>query len=297
MSNSYTNNLLLRSKPINDSFQLSFKRKKQKIHLRQPDYTKITSGNIEDLSYKNVLTTPLKSTPNPDFEVKLSEIPGIIDFNNAKKRVSSFSRYLKEDMIGFVVPEYEIQGEKKGGYQWMEKAAEYLLKGCQKNATEKDYPILAINLFGLLATYDNYWKSNEFSDYLSTLKPGPAIKAIQSAIKSLQTGKNISFSGNTVKMWGFFSPIKSMKKFLNDGCAYTGTPLKFDDPLEFDDLSTEQPYYSPKENASLDHLMPNSWGGPCEDYNYVLASQEINSTRLNLDLLSFLKGGKGKNSN
>ncbi|MFA6989741.1 MAG: hypothetical protein WC197_06710 [Candidatus Gastranaerophilaceae bacterium] len=247
-----------------------------------PNFQGKTAGDIKDMSYKNVLTESLKSTPDSDFDKKLEKIPDITSFEKAKSRISNLSRYLKEDMVGFVVPEYTFNGRNKGGYQWFEKGAEYLLRGGKRGATEKDFPSIAKNLYGLLALHDNYWKSDKFLGYLSTLQQTPAIKATQTAVKELQK-TNISFKG-LVEMYGYFSPLKSMDKLLNDGCAYTGEKLQFDDPKK------HCPKSPPKNNASLDHIMPKSWGGPCEDYNYILASQEINTRRGNMDLISFLKG-------
>lgn len=246
-------------------------------------------GDVKDMSYKNVLAEPLKSTPNADFGEKLKKIPGVKSLENAKTRVASLSRYLKEDMVGFVIPEYTFNGVTKGGDQWFQKGSEYLLRGCKQGANEKDFPALAKDLYGMLATHDNYWKSDKFHGYLSTLEETPAIKATKDAVKDLQKqDKQVSFKG-LVQMYGYFSPLKAMDKLLNDGCAYSGKKLQFDDPTKKRDGKIP-----PDVNASLEHIMPKSWGGPCEDYNYLLTSQGSNSKRGNMDLLSYLKGNTAK---
>ncbi|MFA6989656.1 MAG: hypothetical protein WC197_06270 [Candidatus Gastranaerophilaceae bacterium] len=285
------------------SYDVSFQRK----HIKPPGakstynpdrivtlYEAFNVEKIQDMSYHSVLPETLKSTPNSDFEEKLKKILDIKSLSMAEARIGSLSRYLKEDMIGFVVPEYEIGGEKKGGYQWFEKGAEYLLKGCKQNVSEKDFPSMAKNLYGLLALHDNYWKSKEFVNYLSTLKQTPAIKATKQAVQELQkNGKDISFKA-------YFSPLKGIDKLLNDGCAYSAVQLEsnlkgVDKLLKKGNKSSEIRLNFPKiprdKQASLDHIMPKSWGGPCEDYNYVLCSSETNSARGNIGLLDFLKGG------
>ena len=73
----------------------------------------------------NILPETLESTPNSEFEKKLSQIHDIADFEKAKTRISSLSKYLKEEMVGFVVP---IRS-KHIKCQWFEKGAEYLLRG------------------------------------------------------------------------------------------------------------------------------------------------------------------------
>lgn len=248
-----------------------------------------TTGDVKDMTYKNVLAKPLKSTPNADFGEKLSKVQGIKSLPAAKERISSLSRYLKEDMVGFVIPEYTFNGVTKGGDQWFQKGSEYLLRGCKQNAKEKDFPKIAKEFYGLLATHDNYWKSNEFHNYLSTLNETPAIKATKNAVKDLQKEtKQISFTG-LISMYGYFSPLKAMDKLLNDGCAYSGNKLVFDDPTKKRDGRID-----PEVNASLEHIMPKSWGGPCEDYNYLLTSQGSNSRRGNMDLISYMKGHNAK---
>lgn len=244
----------------------------------------MSKGVVEDMKYKNALGKKLISTPNPDFEKQLKSIKGINSFKAAKVRVESLSRYLKEEMVGFIVPKYTTKGEQKGGYEWFERSLEYMLKGCKDGASSKDYKPIAKELFGLLATHDNYWKSNDFKAYLARLEPSDAIKATMAAIDELQSSKDISFTGTNVKMWGYFSPIKAMKELLDAGGAYSGKALKFDDP------TVKHPRIAEDVNASLEHIMPKSWGGPCDDANYLLTSQSANTKRGNMPLLSYLKG-------
>ena len=156
------------------------------------NFTGKSVGDVKDMSYKNVLAKPLKSTPNVNFVENLKKVPNIASLEKAKTRVSNLSRYLKEDMIGFVLPEYTINGVTKGGNQWFQKGAEYLLRGSKQGAKEKDFTQIAENLYGLLATHDNYWKSDDFVGYLSTLDQTPAIKSTKQAVKNLQRKDNCS---------------------------------------------------------------------------------------------------------
>jgi len=281
------------------------------IAPKKISYGKISKGFVSDMEYKNVLKKTLASEPRPTFEEDLKQVDGIISYDQAKTRISSLSRYLKEDMVGFVVPEYITNNEKKGGYQWFEQSAEYLLRGSAEGETykveekilnngieqlvektvkpgvaEADFQPAAKELYGLLAVHDNYWKSPEFVKYLSTLKQTPAIKATISAVKELGEPKDVSFTGEKfIKMYGYFSPLKAMDKLLDDGCAYSAAPLQFDDP------QTEHEKINPKVNASLEHIMPKYWGGPCDDSNYLLASSKANSDRRDMALIQYLKGG------
>jgi len=249
----------------------------------------ISTGTISETEYQSVLKEPLISEPRPTFEKDL-KLERLVSYNDAKVRISSLSRYLKEDMVGFVVPKYDVNGEQKGGYQWFEKAAEYLIRGSKENVKESNFKPVAKELYGLLALHDNYWKSPEFIDYLSTLKQSPAIKATIAAVKELNApktsnvSKELSFRGSlflTTK--GFFSPLKVIDKLSKTNCAYTGE--KF---TTYND-HTSQPD-APKNQPSLDHIMPKSWGGPCEDYNYILASRDSNTLRGNIELIKFLRG-------
>ncbi|MCK7516073.1 MAG: hypothetical protein MZV70_76930 [Desulfobacterales bacterium] len=44
------------------------------------------------------------------------------------------------------------------------------------------------------------------------------------------------------------------------------------------------------KKASLEHIMPDSWGGPDDDANFIIASVHSNSERGDLGLLEFLDG-------
>ncbi|OGI17322.1 MAG: hypothetical protein A2255_10445 [Candidatus Melainabacteria bacterium RIFOXYA2_FULL_32_9] len=251
-----------------------------------------------DLTYRNILNKPLKSSPNPNFINELTKIPNIVSLEDSKTRISSLSRYLKEDMIGFIVPDYEYKGEVKGGYEWFARGLENLLKGCKKGAKFENYPIIAKDFFGLLATYDSYWKSPEYVEYLKSLKQREklnegqlaAINAAQLAVKELQQPNEIAFaSKQLVKMYGYFSPLKGMDKILNDGCAYTGEKLKFDDPIK------GRGFLPANMNASLEHIVPESWDGASDDSNYLVVSSESNSLRGNMSLIKYLKGNNDIN--
>ncbi|MCK7516074.1 MAG: hypothetical protein MZV70_76935 [Desulfobacterales bacterium] len=109
-------------------------------------------------------------------------------------------------MVGFIVPNYKIEDERKGGFQWFEESAEYLLKGCKQGVTEEEYPEVAKKLFGRLAAHDKYWKSPEFVEYLETLEPNPAVNGIIEGVKQLQQ-KEVAFGREQkVQMYGIFSP-------------------------------------------------------------------------------------------
>ena len=271
-----------KKEPANTNLKLTPQLTKDTVY-----FMGMSRGVVSDMDYKSVLDEQLASEPRPTFEKDLDAID-VTSLYNAKTRVSSLSRYLKEDMVGFVVPEYKTKGENKGGYQWFEKGAEYLLRGSKEGVEESDFKPVAKELYGLLATHDNYWKSPEFVDYLSTLKQTPAIEATISAVKDLNKDKDVSFTGETaLKMYGYFSPMKAMDKILNDGCAYTGKSLVFDEPGK-----NKRP--SPEVNASLEHIMPKSWGGPFDDANYMVTSVSSNSLRGDLGLIQYLKGASAQ---
>lgn len=247
-----------------------------------------SSGYIEDLNFKSVLDNQLVSNQNPDFKNRLLELgikKGNLDV--AATRIASLSRYLKEDMIGFIVPNYTYNNTQKGGYQWFDEALESLLKACYRDIKPDNYDVAAKELFGLLAAHDDYWKSDDFINYIFTLKKSKAKILTVKAIKELQSSsqKNPSFCGQMIEMWGIFTPLKAMEKLLNDGCAYSGEKLYFDDPN-----NTNHPKITPKNNASIEHIIPQSWGGPDDDSNYMVSSVAANSKRGNNELITFLKG-------
>lgn len=271
---------------------ISFTKKKKVAHTIIYDTETITN-------YENVLEHTLKSTPNKDFVEKLKQVDGIHSLCNAQQRISSLSRYLKEDMIGFVVPKYTCDSKPFGGYQWFEKSMEFLIKGCKKDALPEEYPKLAKNLFGLLALHDNYWKSKDFVKYLSSLEQNEYIQSgIQGVNELIQENGDISFKGHGQMITNaYFSPLKFIPKLLNDGCAYTNKKLIQSYNLaNTSDHSVHKPN-NPAQVPSMEHIMPKSWGGACDDANYILTSQESNSKRGNIDLLSHLKGADGNEEN
>ena len=246
-----------------------------------------------DLTYKNTLN--LKSTPNFSDEIFQKEldkkIPGIIDEKKAAKRVSSLSIYLKEKMIGFEVPEYGLKEEKRGGYQWFERGLENLLIGSKKaNLQPEEYKDTAKELFGILSVHDNYWKSPEFSDYLSLLKTSKTItenqkKAVDAtvlAIQELNEPKQVSFGAQEIISMRerAFTPMKFMPE-IYEKCAYTGNHLDRD--LDDEELT-----------PSADHIIPHSWENSTnDDGNFIICSIESNTDRGNISLIKYLKGNNG----
>ena len=255
-----------------------------------------------DLTYKNTLN--LKSQPEPNFRKNLAGVQGIKPFNldNAESRISSLSKYLKEKMIGFEVPEYEfdpasdgVKREKKGGYQWFERGLQNLLIGSKKaDLQPEEYKDTAQELFGLLSLHDKYWKSHEFSDYLASLKASKtinkdqtkAVNATIEAIKELQKvnrAKRVSFGAKEiVKMQErTFTPMKRMPEILKS-CAYTGVHLS---------------YFFTTDDAkiSTDHIIPHSWeNSKNDDGNFLITTAESNDMRGTLPLLSYLKGANSR---
>ena len=246
-----------------------------------------------DLTYIN--TQNLKSTPNfSDNQLKeelYNRIPGIIVPRVAAKRIASLSTYLKEKMIGFEVPEYELQGEKKGGYQWFERGLENLLIGSKRaNLKPEEYKKTAKELFGILSIHDNYWKSPEFIDYLSSLKTSNTItenqtKAVDAtilAIKEINNSKKPTFGARETVV-GYeraFTPMRFMPE-IYEKCAYTGNKLNRES--KEDELM-----------PSADHIIPHSWGLlKNDDSNFFISSRESNSKRGNIPLIKYLKGYDG----
>ena len=248
---------------------------------------------LVDLTYKNNLN--LKSTPNfsdEDFKKNLqTNVLGITNTNKAAKRISSLSIYLKEKMIGFEVPEYELKEEKKGGYQWFERGLENLLIGSKKaNLKPEAYKDTAKELFGILAVHDNYWKSSEFSDYLSSLKTSKTItenqtKAVDAtvlAIRELNEPKQLGFGAQEMISMGerAFTPMKFIHE-IYEKCAYTGNHL---------DRESDDENFRP----SADHIIPHSWeNSKNDDGNFIISSMDSNTDRGNIALIKYLKGNDG----
>jgi len=245
---------------------------------------------LVDLTYKNNLN--LKSTPDFSDEALEKElktkVPGIINAKNAATRVSSLSIYLKEKMVGFEVPEYELEGEKKGGYQWFERGLQNLIIGSKKaDLQPEEYKDTAKELFGILAVHDKYWKSPDFVDYLASLKSSKTInenqiKAVDAtiqAIKELNEPAKIGFGAQEIISMRAraFTPMKFMPE-VYENCAYTRKNLSR--------AATEDEF-----RPSADHIIPHCWeSSQNDDGNFVIASSRSNSERGNMPLLSYLKG-------
>ncbi len=269
----------------NSSF-ITFKRQSKHVDLKELHLLKSCPKTIS-----------LISTPNASFSKDLEIYTEknnlrIKDKDLSSKRIASLSTYLKENMIGFTVPKYEVRiledkskepksiYEKKGGYPWMERGLKNLIKGTNKAVTEENYVTPAKQLFGLLATHDNYWKSQDFIKYLATLKQSNAVKSTIQAVKQLKKeNKNISFgysesSNKTYLMrTNLASPFKLENKVRG---AYSGNKLGKSDMPEY--------------RLSLEHIVPAHWGGAYDDSNYLMTSSKENSNRGNIGLIDFLLG-------
>ncbi len=136
-------------------------------------------------------------------------------------------------------------------------------------------------MFGLLFFHDKYWKSDEFSGYLGSLKSSKtintkqriAIDATRQAIRELNketSKKEPNFGDKT--------PFKHMPELLSK-CAYTGVELKYN-------------VRNPMVTASTEHVLPRSWTSRNvdNDGNYLMVSSDSNSKRGNVPLIMFLKG-------
>ncbi len=271
-----------------------------------------------DLTYKTAegVHRPGKRTgisPYPVMEKRLQRVNGINKDGIGKSyfRIKSLSNYLKYKMVGFVVPEYEIEGEKKGGYQWFERGLLNIIKGAKKpDLYKEDYVKTAKEFFGLLSMYDRYWISKDFRDYLESLKQSPtineeqkfAVNATIQAVKELNHKKNgnngrlLNFGSKepvTMKK-EFFSPMKAMPEIYASekygGCAYSGRKLS----------RAELSEISKAEKVSIEHIIPRSWAEDMpniyeeelsDDGNYFIVSMHYNEEeRKSLPLIRFLKG-------
>jgi len=272
---------------------------RENIKVQKPKAKKYFAFPDVNLTYKNILGTPLKSTPNPNFAEELRKVEGISDdkIDNATLRVSSLSKYLKEKMVGFVVPGYEFEKKEKGGYQWFERGLENLIKGSKKEGLQpEEYKDTAKELFGLLSVHDNYWKSPDFVDYLASLKSSKTINANQikavdatvEAIKELnapQKDEKLSFEGKKAVSFGYYSPLREIKK-LQESCAYSGVKTVFNRNIN-----------TPENLASTEHIVPHAWDpdNADDDGNYLITSLAANNKRGSIPLLDFLKGNNSAN--
>lgn len=228
---------------------------------------KLPIDEISMYGYKNILPEKLVAAPNPNLKEILKKDTTIHNLDLAYTRLTSFSRYLKESMVGFVTPE---------GKQWFQDACTFLIKGSAGvNIPEIKYQEHARELWGLLVKVDPYWKSNEFINYLKTLEQNAGITSTINALLSL---KKEEYKSSGIS-FGYDSAIRFMPELCRSGCAYTSKPLNM--------------YASADENyPTLEHLFPHSEGGDevNVDSNFVLALGESNGSRGNIPLIDYLKG-------
>lgn len=244
---------------------LSFLAKK----VKQPKSS--MASQKEYYQYHNIFKKRLKSTPKPNFE-DLIAVLNLHDAAKAATRISSFSKYLKEQMVGFITPE---------GEHWFNGACKYLiLATAGVPIRESDYEKYAKEFWGLMAHADHYWTSHEFISYLGSMdKEDAGVKATLSTIKNLnmkeQTNSSeVSFKGN------YETTLTDIKELLDNGCAYSGKQFSVN---EGDGYPT------------IEHLFPHSAGGDNVnvDSNYVLVKGLTNNLRGNIPLTEFLKGWDG----
>lgn len=211
--------------------------------------------------YNNMFETRLVANTKSTLKASLLA-EGVHDIKKALVRVSSLSRYLKEDMVGFITPD---------GDHWFEKAMPYILKGCEaRDIAEDEYFETALHFWNLMACADDYWKSNDFIAYLDKMEPNPAVLATKEAVKTMQ-----SFNSKQVAFTGYPSKIKYIDDIKQ--CAYSGKTMSPDNPQLY---------------PSAEHILPHSIGGDDLniDINYFVVSSEANSDRGHMPLLDFLKG-------
>ena len=216
--------------------------------------------------YRNIYKQTLKATPNPDLRKELSNLRSVYNIGRAEQRISSLSRYLKEDMVGFITP---------SGHHWFEKALPNFIHGARARRVKPDeFKNAAKELWSLIAMADPYWTSGKFVEYLQTMESTPARDATIEAIKEITQKRN---SKTSAVSFGYHSDLKEIKKLLKDGCAYTGVPMVRNSR-------------DPQKCVSAEHIFPHSKGGPDNDFNFLLAAAEPNGDRGNIPLVQFLKG-------
>lgn len=223
------------------------------------------------IEYKNKFSTLLKATPNPNLLKELKELQeaGIVKkADRAFQRISNLSRYLKEDMVGFITP---------SGEEWFEKACTYIIKGSAgRDIGQHRYVKYAEKVWSLIAMADPYWTSPDFIEYLESINTNPGVQATIDAINNIKTSKNVNKS--LITFTGYDSLLKYIPKLREDGCAYTGKPLS----LDREDLNC----------ASIEHIFPYVIGSDdsSEDSNYLLTSIAANKERGCLSLVDYLLG-------
>lgn len=211
--------------------------------------------------YNNMFENRLVASTKTSIKASLVA-EGVHNIDKAVLRVSSLSRYLKEDMVGFITPD---------GDHWFEKALPFILKGCEaKDIPESEYFETALNFWHLMSCADNYWKSNDFVNYLNKMEPNAAVLATIEAVKSMQ-----GMESAQVAFTGYPSKIKYIDE-LNK-CAYSGEIMNLKDDALL---------------PSAEHILPHSIGGDDLniDINYFVVSSYANSLRGHIPLLEFLSG-------
>ncbi|MEW5819832.1 MAG: hypothetical protein AB1782_06545 [Cyanobacteriota bacterium] len=222
------------------------------------------------VEYRNLFSKQLAATPNANLREELKKDRTIYNLDRAEQRISSLSRYLKEDMVGFISP---------SGDHWFEKALPNFINGARaRKVPAGQMKDAAKEIWGLIAKADPYWTSGEFKKYLESMESSPARDATITAIEEIAIERKGIRRQVT---FGYKSLMKDMKKLMDDGCAYTGVPMK---------RHSRDPYVC----ISAEHIFPHSKGGADNDFNFFMASSQSNSDRGNMPLVQFLKG---KNAN
>lgn len=231
-----------------------------------PTFTSFSpSFAAKDIPYKSLFKTGLKATPNPNLRSELEKDKSIYDIENAFTRITSFSRYLKEEMIGYITP---------AGEHWFEKALINMIYGTRlEKISETEFKSAAKDLWSVIAKGDSYWTSDDFLNYLNSMKPSAARNATIEAIKEIAMERK---SRATQVAFGYSSDLKKVQRLLDHGCAYSGEPMQ---------RTGGWPY-----QVTAEHLFPSYNGGNDTDCNFILATSKANDDRGNLSLVDFLKG-------
>ncbi|MEW5819402.1 MAG: hypothetical protein AB1782_04365, partial [Cyanobacteriota bacterium] len=240
-----------------------------------PTSTNIIDGvEVPVYKYDKRYPRELKATPNPKIRGELLQDKGVKNIELAINRLTNFSRYLKEDMVGFYTPD---------GKHWFEGACKYLIEGSAGiDIPESMYPEYATKFWELLSKADKFWISDEFVDYLKSMEQNPGVVASINAIENINNAINARNSNIT---FGYSSELRFIPELLKHGGAYTGQELV----LSYKE-GGPHPLY-----PTLEHLFPHIAGGDeaNDNCNYVLTTSESNSSRSDIPLIDFLKGWDG----
>lgn len=236
----------------------------------------IRKDNIDGMivpvfEYVNKYPKKLVAEPNLTLRSQLQRDPSVHNTGTAFERITYFSKYLKEGMVGFYTPT---------GEHWFEGACKYLIKGSAGvDIPEELYPVYAEKCWSLLAKADNFWTSDEFVDYLKSMNQNTGVKATIEAINNIREAKK-PFSSSI--SFGYNSELRFIPELLELGGVYSGTKLR----LSYDDKPNDFDY------PSIEHLYPHVEGGDDVNdiCNYVLATSEANSRRSDIPLVDYLKG-------